>query len=77
MEIRPHTSGKIHRSGAVGPEVIAGTCEALEAACKGLGDDITQPEVAREVLARRIITAAKLGERDPVRLQAAALRKSD
>jgi hypothetical protein len=52
-------------------------CEALEAACKGLGDDITQPEVAREVLARRIITAAKLGERDPVRLQAAALRKSD
>jgi hypothetical protein len=42
-----------------------------------LGDDITQPEVAREVLARRIIAAARLGERDPVRLQAAALRKPD
>jgi hypothetical protein len=64
-------------AGAFGPEVIAAMCEALEAACKELGDDITQPEVAREVLARRIITAAKLGERNPVRLQAAALRKSD
>jgi hypothetical protein len=52
-------------------------CEALEAACEKLGDDITQREVAREVLSRRIIAAAKLGECDPVRLQAAALRKPD
>jgi hypothetical protein len=48
----------------------------LEATCKELGDDIGQPGVAREVIARRIIAVAKLGERDPVRLQAAALRKS-
>jgi hypothetical protein len=63
--------------GAFGPEVIAAMCEALEAACKELGDDIDQSETAREVMARRIITAAKLGDRDPVRLQAAALGKPD
>ena len=33
--------------------------------------------VAREVIANRIITAAKLGERDPVRLREAALSKPD
>jgi hypothetical protein len=33
--------------------------------------------VVREVIAGRIIAAAKLGERDPVRLRAAALRKPD
>ena len=52
-------------------------CEAFEAACKELGDDIGHSEAAREVMARRIITAAKLGDRDPVRLQAAALGKPD
>ena len=51
--------------------------EALEAACKELGDDIGQSEAAREVIAQRIIAAAKLGERDSVRLQAAALGKPD
>jgi hypothetical protein len=65
------------RSGAFGPEVIAAMCEALEAACKELGDDIGQPAVARVVIAERIIAAAELGERDPVRMQAAALRESD
>src|SRR6266481_78050 len=63
--------------GAFGPEAVAAMGEALEAACEELGDDITQPEVAGEVLARRIIAAARLGERDPVRLQAAALSKPD
>jgi hypothetical protein len=48
--------------------------EALEAALKKLGD-IGQPEVAREIIAGRIIAAAKLGERDPARLLEAALRK--
>jgi hypothetical protein len=32
-------------SGAFGPEVIAAMCEALEAACKELGDDLGQPGV--------------------------------
>jgi hypothetical protein len=46
--------------------------EAFEAACKKLGD--TGP---RETLAIRIIAAARFGERDPVRLLEAALRKPD
>jgi hypothetical protein len=67
----------LRSGGAFGPEVISTMCEALEAACKELGDDIGQSEAAREVMARRIIAVAKFGERDPVRLQAAALRKPD
>ena len=35
--------------------------------------DADQLEVVREVLARRIIAAARFGERDPVRLREAAL----
>jgi len=67
----------LRSGGAFGPEVIAAMCEALEAVCMELGDDIGQSEAAREVIARRIIAAAKLGERNSVRLQAAALRKPD
>jgi hypothetical protein len=53
------------------PEVIALMSEAFEAACKVLRDSGTH-EIVREVIARRIIAAASLGERDPVRLRAAA-----
>jgi hypothetical protein len=61
---------------AFDPEAIAAMGEALEAALKELQDD-GQPEVTREVMAGRIIAAARLGERDPARLLAAALRKPD
>ncbi len=45
---------------------------AFEDACKALHDtDLS--EGMREHIARRIITAAKFGERDPVSLRAAAL----
>jgi hypothetical protein len=54
------------------PEVISLMSEALEAACKVLRD-AGQPTVVREVIAGRIIAAASVGERDPVRLRAAAL----
>jgi len=67
MPIRPFI-----RSGAFEPEVIAAMSEAFEAACKEL-DEAGQPRAAREVIAGRIIAAARLGERDPVRLRAAAL----
>jgi hypothetical protein len=67
MPIRPFV-----RSGAFEPEVIAVMSEAFEAACKEL-DESGQPRVAREVIAGRIIAAARIGERDPVRLRAAAL----
>jgi hypothetical protein len=48
--------------GAFEPEAIAAMSEALEVV---------------EALARRIIAAARLGERNPVRLREAALRKPD
>ena len=54
------------------PGVIGLMSEALEAACKALRD-AGQHEAVREVIARRIIAAASIGERDPVRLCAAAL----
>jgi hypothetical protein len=56
--------------GAFEPEAIEAMSEAFEAALKELPDT---GEVTREVIARRIIAAATLGERDPVRLQEAAL----
>ncbi len=43
--------------------------EAFEAALA------SQPNVAREAIALRIIAAATFGERDPVRLREAALHK--
>ena len=46
--------------------------EALEAALKEIQD--TGQYVVREVLAGRIIAAARFGERDPGRLREAALR---
>jgi hypothetical protein len=46
--------------------------EAFEADLKEL-HDTGQRNVVREIIAGRIIAAAKLGERDPVRLRAAEL----
>jgi len=67
MQIR-----SLMQPGAFGPEALAAMGDALEAACKELGD-IGQPDVVREIMAGRIIGAARLGERDPARLRAAAL----
>lgn len=58
--------------GVFEPEVVAAMSEAFEAACEVL-DDARQPEVIREIIAKRIVSAATIGERDPVRLLAAAL----
>ncbi len=58
--------------GAFEPEAIAAMSEAFEAACNEL-NEAGEPKVAREVIAGRIIAAARAGERDPVRLRAAAL----
>jgi hypothetical protein len=68
MPIRPFI-----RSGAFEPEVVAVMSEAFEAACTEL-NEAGQPKVAREVVAGRIIAAARLGERDPARLLKAALQ---
>ena len=58
--------------GVFEPEAIAAMSEAFEAACEVL-HEAGQPELVREVIAKRIIAAATTGERDPVRLRAAAL----
>ena len=42
--------------------------EAYDAACVSL-PDTGQPDAVREIIARRIIEAAKKGERDPIRLR--------
>src|SRR6266436_6180563 len=55
--------------GVFEPESIAAMGEAFEAACEVL-HEAGQPEVVREVIAKRIIAAATTGERDPVRLRA-------
>ena len=67
MPIRPIIGGA-----AFEPELIAAMSEALEAACKEL-QDAGRSEVVRDAIAVRIIAAARAGERDPVRLRAAAL----
>jgi hypothetical protein len=46
--------------------------EAFDALCKDL-HDTGQPALVQEIIAKRIIKAAKKGERDPARLRAAGL----
>jgi len=52
--------------------MIALMSEAFEAACKELHDS-GQPQIVRQVIADRIVSAACQGELDPVRLREAAL----
>jgi hypothetical protein len=58
--------------GVFEPEATAAMGEAFEAACKEL-HDVGQFQVVRELVAKRIIAAARTGELDPVRLRTAAL----
>ena len=71
MQIR-----SLMQPGAFGPEAIAAMGDAFDAALKELqdtGKSDVQSDVVREIIAGRIIGAARLGERDPARLRAAAL----
>ena len=70
-EVTAMPSHSFKVSGVFDPEAIAAMSEAFEAACAVL-EDAGQPEVVREIIAKRIIAAATTGERDPLRLQAAA-----
>jgi hypothetical protein len=66
------------RLGALEPEMIAAMSEAFETALDDAGQsDAMREMIAREMIAQRIIRAAMLGERDPVRLMEAALRRPD
>jgi hypothetical protein len=61
--------------GVFEPEAIAEMGKILDAAFEKL-QDTGEHDVVRERIAMRIMAAAKLGERDPARLLAAALRGS-
>ena len=52
-------------------EAIKAIGEAFNSACKDVVAD--QPDIVKEVIAKRIIEAARKGERDPLRLCAKAL----
>jgi hypothetical protein len=58
--------------GEFAPEALAAMVEAFDAACKAL-DDSGRPKIVRDVIAQRIIEAARRGERDAARLVEAAL----
>jgi hypothetical protein len=58
--IRPHGEFDDHVTRIMG--------EAFDLACADL-HDTDQPTIVREVIALRIIEAAKKGERDPIRLR--------
>jgi len=47
--------------------------EAFDQACKSL-QDFKSPSIAREIIAKRIINAAKAGERDAAQLHKQALK---
>jgi hypothetical protein len=53
-------------------DALAAMVEAFDAAYKAL-DDSGQPKIVLDVIAQRIIEAARHGERDPARLVKAAL----
>ena len=58
--------------GEFDPETLEAMAKAFDAAYKAL-DDTDQPEMVLEIIAQRIIEAARGGERDPARLAKAAL----
>ena len=60
------------KRGVFDPDATAAMSKAFDAACKELYD-AGEPEIALEVMAERIIEAAKAGEFDPVRLRQVAL----
>jgi hypothetical protein len=62
--------------GAFGPEALSEMSEVLDVAFERL-QNTGEPDVVREGIAMRIIAAARFGERDPVRLLEAALRRAD
>jgi hypothetical protein len=67
LKDRPRFAFAARWSGS-GDEATRLMGEAFDAVCKDL-HDTGQPALVREIIANRIIKAAKKGERDPVRLR--------
>jgi hypothetical protein len=62
----------LFKSSAFDPETVKTLCEAYDKCSKAL-HDAGQPEIVNQVIAERIISLAKQGERDPDRLCEGAL----
>jgi hypothetical protein len=60
------------RDASFDPETVKVLCDAYDKASRSLHDN-GQPDIVKEVIARRIISLAKKGERNPDRLCAGAL----
>jgi hypothetical protein len=58
--------------GEFDPEALVVMVEAFDAVFEAL-DDTGQPQTVLQIIAQRIIEAARRGERDPARLVKAAL----
>jgi hypothetical protein len=63
---------RFFQDGAFDSDTTGAMGEAFERACKAL-HDLGQPDIVKEIIARRIIVVAKAGERDPARLCEGAL----
>jgi hypothetical protein len=57
---------------AFDPETVETLCRAYDMACKSLHDK-GQPAIVQEIIAKRIIAAARRGERSPEKLCESAL----
>jgi len=57
---------------AFDPETVKLLCDAYDKACRSL-HDTGQPYIVNEIIARRIISLAQQGERDPDKLCEGAL----
>jgi hypothetical protein len=65
-------AAEIFRGAAFDPQAIQSMEAAYEKACRGLASG-NSARLVREVIAKRVISAATDGERDPDRLCALAL----
>ena len=63
---------RFFKDGAFDSDTTSAMGEAFERACKSL-HDMGQPDIVKEIIAKRIVEIAKTGERDPVQLCERAL----
>jgi hypothetical protein len=63
----------LFQEASFGPDVIQIMSDAFERACRSLRDT-GQPEMIKEVIAQRIIVAAREGRRDPRELCEEAMK---
>ena len=63
---------ELFRTSHFDPETVRVLCDAYDKASRSIHDN-GQPDIVKEVIARRIISLAQKGERDPDRLCARAL----